>query len=158
MAEHQAFIRGEAVDFPLPLYFAIMSANDESIAPPGQDVLYLYCNVPVRPVAGWDAGKADYSARIMQSARRFFAGLDAEIGRIETTPQDFEREFGAPNGAYFHVDMIATRLGANRPAPGLGGYRTPIEGLYLASAGCHPSGGVCGWAGRNAALTAMGHV
>jgi hypothetical protein len=33
-------------------YFSIMSANDASIAPPGQDVLYLYGNVPVDPVGG----------------------------------------------------------------------------------------------------------
>jgi phytoene dehydrogenase-like protein len=155
MAEHKAFIRGDTVDFPLPLYFAIMSANDDTIAPEGQDVLYLYCNVPVQPQGGWEGSKRGYSDKIMTSARRFIGGMDAEIGRIETTPLDFERDFGAPNGAYFHVDMIATRLGANRPAPGLGGYKTPIAGLYLASAGCHPSGGVCGWAGRNAALTAL---
>jgi phytoene dehydrogenase-like protein len=155
LAEHRAFIRGESVEFPLPLYFAIMSANDETIAPEGQDVLYLYANVPVSPVGGWDECKSGYSDRIMANAKNYISGLDAEIGRVETTPKDFETGFGAPNGAYFHVDMIATRLGANRPAPGLGGYKTPIQGLYLASAGCHPSGGVCGWPGRNAALCAL---
>ena len=73
-------------------------------------------------------------------------------GRVN---RQFEDQFGAPNGAYFHVDMIPTRMLMNRPAPGLGGYKTPFEGLYLASAGSHPSGGVCGWAGRLAAETAL---
>jgi phytoene dehydrogenase-like protein len=47
------------------------------------------------------------------------------------------------------------RLGINRPARGLGGYRTPIKGLYLAGAGTHPGGGVSGWPGRLAAQTAL---
>jgi phytoene dehydrogenase-like protein len=153
--QHKACLRGEQVEFPPPVYFAIMSANDDSIAPRGQDVLYLYANVPVSPVGGWDACKPRYGDQIMRTIRQFVQGLDAEIGRIETSPRDFERQYGAPNGTYFHVDMIPTRMGMNRPAPDLGGYKTPFKGLYLAGAGSHPSGGVCGWPGRLAAQTAM---
>lgn len=157
MAQHKACLRGEPVPFAPPLYFAIMSANDDTVAPVGQDVLYLYVNVPVHPVGGWEACKQTYSEQIMANVQRYVHGLGAEIGRVETTPLDFEERFGAPNGAYFHVDMIPTRMGMNRPAPGLGGYKTPIDGLYLAGAGSHPSGGVCGWAGRLAAECAMKH-
>ena len=157
MAHHEIYKRGEQADFLPPLYFSIMTANDESIAPKGQDVFYLYVNVPTQPIGGWTPEcKQKYSAQIMTSVKRFVSGFDAEIGRIEHTPRDFEEGFGAPNGAYFHVDMLPTRMLMNRPAPGLGGYRTPFKGLYLASAGSHPSGGVCGWAGRLAAETAMG--
>lgn len=155
IAQHKACLRGEQVAFAPPIYFAIMSANDDSIAPKGQDVLYLYANVPVDPVGGWDACKQRYGEQIMTTVRQFVHGLDAEIGRIETSPKDFDHHFGAPKGTYFHVDMIPTRMGMNRPAPGLGGYRTPFKGLYLAGAGSHPSGGVCGWPGRLAAETAM---
>jgi phytoene dehydrogenase-like protein len=155
IAQHKACLRGEPVDFRLPLYFAIMSANDASIAPKGQDVFYLYVNTPIHPVGGWDANKAAYSTQIRKAVSFYVDGLDAEIGSIEHCPKDFEEQFGAPNGAYFHVDMIPTRMLMNRPAPGLGGYRTPFEGLYLAGAGSHPSGGVCGWPGRLAAETAM---
>jgi phytoene dehydrogenase-like protein len=38
-----------------------------------------------------------------------------------------------------------------RPVPGAAQYRTPLEGLFLCGAGCHPGGGVMGIAGRNAA-------
>ena len=41
-----------------------------------------------------------------------------------------------------------------RPAPGLGRAETPIEQLYLGSAGATPGGGVHGVCGRNAALAA----
>jgi phytoene dehydrogenase-like protein len=155
IAQHKAALRGENVDFRPPLYFVNLSANDASISPQGQDVFYLYVNTPIKPIGGWEAAKSAYSQQIRSAVGYYVDGLDLEIGSVEHCPQDFETQFGAPNGAYFHVDMIPTRMLMNRPAPGLGGYRTPFQGLYLASAGSHPSGGVCGWPGRLAAETAM---
>ena len=38
-----------------------------------------------------------------------------------------------------------------RPVPGAAQHRTPLPGLFLCGAGCHPGGGVMGTAGRNAA-------
>lgn len=155
LRQHEACKRGEPVNFQPPMYMSILSANDRSITPADGDVLYLYANVPVHPAGGWDGVKQNYSRQIMSSTRRFMDGLDSEIGRVETSPADFTRQFGAPRGCYFHVDMIVTRLGSNRPAPGLGGYRTPVEGLYLAGSGSHPSGGVCGLPGKHGAETAL---
>jgi phytoene dehydrogenase-like protein len=42
-----------------------------------------------------------------------------------------------------------------RPAQGLGGFRTPIGGLYLSGAGTHPTGGVCALPGKIAAQTLL---
>ncbi len=154
MAQLQAIKLGYNVEAP-PVYMAILSAVDPSIAPAGQDVLYVNSNVPVVPVDGWEANKAAYSAAIRRSAQRFLGGLEAEIGAVESTPADFEARFSTPRGCYFHIDMIPSRLGANRPAPGLGGYVTPIAGLYLTGAGTHPGGGVNGWPGRLAAERAL---
>jgi phytoene dehydrogenase-like protein len=54
--------------------------------------------------------------------------------------------------------MTPDRLYFRRPAPGLGGYGTPIDGLYLCGAGTHPGGGVMGACGRNAAgVVLRGH-
>jgi phytoene dehydrogenase-like protein len=155
IAQHQACLRGDPVEFRPPLYFVTLSANDAGLAPKGQDVFYLYVNTPIRPIGGWDAAKPTYSAQIRSAVRHYVDGLDAEIGSVEHSPKDFEEGFGAPNGAYFHVDMIVSRMLMHRPAPGLGGYKTPFDGLYLAGAGSHPSGGVCGWPGRLAAEQAM---
>ena len=147
---------GLSVEVP-PVYMAVLSAADPSIAPAGQDVLYLHSNVPADPVGGWQANKDLYVQTIMKSAQRFLGGLDAEIGRIVHTPTDFEDRFATPKGCYFHVDMTPMRLGVNRPARGLGGYTTPVEGYYLAGAGSHPGGTINGWCGRLAAREAIGH-
>jgi phytoene dehydrogenase-like protein len=160
LEEHIAALKatklGLAVENP-PVYMAVLSANDPSIAPLGQDVLYLHANVPADPVGGWAANKDVYTQTILESAQRYLDGLDAEIGRVVHSPKDFEDRFGTPKGCYFHVDMTPLRLGANRPARGLGGYATPIEGLYLAGAGSHPGGTVNGWCGRLAAFEAVKH-
>jgi phytoene dehydrogenase-like protein len=150
-----AMKRGDNVDYQPPVYMAILSASDSSIAPEGQDVVYLHSNVPARVNGGWEANKDGYATDIIDSSKRFWDGLDAEIGRMVNSPADFESRFSAPAGGYFHVDMLPTRLGMNRPAPGLGGFSTPVDGLYLAGAGTHPGGGVSGWPGRLAAKHAL---
>ena len=149
-----AMKRGVNVDTP-PVYMAILSAPDRSIASQHGDVLYLHSNVPAYPSNGWDANKDAYTEQIWKSSLRFLGGLETEIGRIVSTPQDLQNRFAAPAGAYFHVDMLVTRLGKNRPAHGLGGYDTPVRGLYQTGAGTHPTGGVVGWPGRLAAQHAL---
>jgi hypothetical protein len=146
---------GRTLD-PPPVYMAVLSAADDTIAPAGQDVLYLHSNVPADPVTGWDQPtKQHYTDLIVRSAERFIAGLDAEIGRVVHTRRDFEDRGSTANGSYFHVDMRPLRLGVNRPAKGLGGYATPVKALYLAGAGAHPGGTINGWCGRLSAQRAL---
>jgi phytoene dehydrogenase-like protein len=151
----QAIRTGESLQRP-PVYMAVLSANDPSLSPTGQDVVYLAANVPAQPRDGWEKSKAAVAEAIMGSVTQHLDGFDAEIGRIETSPADFGDQFATPNGSYFHVDMTPLRLAMNRPAPGLGGYRSPVRGYFHAGAGSHPGGGVSGWPGRLAAQTALG--
>ncbi|KQY58204.1 hypothetical protein ASD11_00600 [Aeromicrobium sp. Root495] len=153
VAQMNALRVGLNVEDP-PVYMAVLSAADPSIAPEGGDVLYLHSNVPLRPDGGWDTAKAAYDKQVFASAQRFL-DVEGEVGRVVTTPADFEARYAAPSGAFFHVDMLVNRLGKLRPAKGFGGYETPVEGLYLAGAAAHPSGGVTGWPGRLAAQHAM---
>ena len=146
---------GDSLDNP-PVYMAVLTANDTSLAPQGQEVVYLASNVPAQPRDDWDKTKPWFSEAIMRSVTAHLDGFDAEIGRIETSPADFGDQYATPNGSYFHVDMTPLRLAMNRPARGLGGYRSPVNGYYHAGAGSHPGGGVSGWPGRLAAETALG--
>lgn len=51
--------------------------------------------------------------------------------------------------------MSFDQLLAFRPAPGMAGYATPVQGLYLCGAGTHPGGGISGLPGRYAASAAL---
>ena len=63
-------------------------------------------------------------------------------------PQKIEQHFGITRGHIHHVDNafgFTDRVS----------YRTPVDGLYAASAGCHPAGSVMGAAGHNAAMRVL---
>lgn len=154
IAQLIAMKHGLNIEVP-PVYMAILSATDRTISSAEGDVLYLNSNAPAYPSNGWDLNKDAYTEQIWKSGLRFLDGLQTEIGRVVSTPLDLQTRFNAPAGAYFHVDMLVTRLGINRPARGLGGYDTPISGLFQTGAGAHPSGGVTGWPGRLAAQHAL---
>ena len=51
------------------------------------------------------------------------------IERQVLTPLDLERTLALTGGHHLHGDMSPDQLGPLRPAIGLGGYRTTIEGL-----------------------------
>jgi phytoene dehydrogenase-like protein len=67
------------------------------------------------------------------------------------TPPDLERELGLTEGNIYHGEMTLDQVFFMRPVPGWSSYRSPVQGLYLCSAGTHPGGGVTGNPGHNAA-------
>ena len=71
------------------------------------------------------------------------------------TNEDIADRTNATGGNITHVDMAMGRAGPMRPARGLGGYRTPIEGLFLSGAGTHPGGGITGAPGYNSARAVL---
>jgi phytoene dehydrogenase-like protein len=73
------------------------------------------------------------------------------LHRHVVSPLDLEEEYGMTGGNIFHGEMSVDQLFSLRPVPGWAKYRTPIRGLYLCGSGAHPSGGVMGAAGHNAA-------
>lgn len=66
-----------------------------------------------------------------------------------------DREYCNPTGCPNHIPMTRDFLLDKRPLPGWGPYRTPIQGLYHASASSHPGGQVTGIPGHNAAVRAL---
>jgi len=71
------------------------------------------------------------------------------------TAPDIEREFRITGGHWHHAELALDQFLMLRPVPGAAQYRTPLPGLFLCGAGCHPGGGVMGLAGRNAARQIM---
>lgn len=67
-------------------------------------------------------------------------------------PYDIEDRFGLPGGQWHGGELSVEQMLFLRPLPGIAQYQGPVPGLWLASAGCHPGGGVSGSAGWNAAL------
>jgi phytoene dehydrogenase-like protein len=130
------------------LWPVIPTALDPSQAPAGQDTLYLYVAVsPLEP-----ADKDALGNAIVETAALYYDDIEElEIGRQVLTNADIADLTHATGGNVTHVDMALGRAGAARPARGFGGFKTPVEGLYLSGAGTHPGGGITGAPGYNAA-------
>ena len=145
-----------------------MTTSDPTRSPAGTEAAWAYTHVPqkVRGDAGdggirgvWDdADTARAADRIEAEIERLAPGFRALVRAREVlTPVRLEAldanlVGGAINGGTARVRQQLFL----RPVPGLhGGVRTPVRGLFLASAGAHPGGGVHGAPGANAAHAAL---
>ncbi|MFE0858948.1 phytoene desaturase family protein [Streptomyces mutabilis] len=153
-------------DRPFSL-FGQMTTTDPSRSPSGTESAWAYTHVPhdIRSDAGdegitgnWDAQDRELMAdRVERQVERFAPGFRALIRarRILAPPtlqaMDANLEGGAINGGTtaMHQQLVF------RPVPGTGRPETPVAGLFLASAGAHPGGGVHGAPGANAARAAL---
>jgi phytoene dehydrogenase-like protein len=129
------------------------SLADPSLAPSGGCTLSaLVQYAPYRLKAGWEAGKPAFLKVVLETLERHAPGIGKSIVAAELmTPVDIEAEYNLPGGHWHHGELQADQLLVNRPTGAASGYGTPIEGLYLASAGAHPGGGISGLPGWNAA-------
>ncbi|MET9954039.1 NAD(P)/FAD-dependent oxidoreductase [Streptomyces sp. NPDC006339] len=145
-----------------------MTTADPSRSPAGTESAWGYTHVPqhIRADAGpdgiegrWDEREKEAIAdRVEAGVERLAPGFRAAVlARRVLAPPDLERRNPALIGGA--VNQGTTNLHQQlvfRPLPGTGRPRTPIRGLYLASATAHPGGGVHGAPGANAARAALG--
>ncbi len=126
---------------------------DPSLAPSGGCTLSaLVQYAPYRLKTGWEAGKPAFLKIVLETLERHAPGIGRSIVAADLmTPADIETEYNLPGGHWHHGELQADQLLVNRPTGAASGYATPIEGLYLASAGAHPGGGISGLPGWNAA-------
>ena len=129
------------------------SLTDPILAPEGGCTLSaLVQYAPYRLKAGWENGKPAFLKIILETLERHAPGIGKSIVAANLmTPVDIEAEYNLPGGHWHHGELQADQLLVNRPTGAASGYKTPIEGLYLASAGAHPGGGISGLPGWNAA-------
>ena len=152
----QACARGDVPDM-IPGLSQVTTAFDPAMAPAGHDTWWFWSGlVPAQPHESWDVVRDKITDRVVKDCAQYYEGLEElEIARRPLTPHDLEARFGAPDGNVYHVDPIVTRFGPLRPALGLGGYQTPVPGLFLSGSGTHPIAGINGMPGMNAAKTVL---
>jgi phytoene dehydrogenase-like protein len=135
------------------LEITIPTMNDPALAPTGMHVVSIIAQyAPYALKDGWDGQRQAFTAAILDALERVAPGLRAGLRHSELlTPRDLEREFRIDGGHWHHGELAFDQFFMVRPVPGAAQHRTPLPGLFLCGAGCHPGGGVMGTAGRNAA-------
>jgi phytoene dehydrogenase-like protein len=108
---------------------------------------------PAEIEGGWtyEARRA-FSDTLLSVLERYAPGLsDQMIGYELLTPADIEAQFGVSGGHWHHGEFALDQLLMMRPTYEAAQYRTPVTGLWLCGAGCHPGGDLTGIPGLNAA-------
>ena len=132
----------------------IPSLHDASLAPDGQHVLSVQVMyVPADLRGGWTEGaRSALIARVIDELERYAPGLGDLVLHAELlTPADLEQSHHVTGGHWHHTEFAVDQMLMMRPTYEAAQYRTPIQGLYLCGAGCHPGGGLMGGPGHNAA-------
>ena len=103
--------------------------------------------------ADLDAARAEMLVACMAQLEAHAPGIGALVEIAEMLmPYDIEARYGLPGGQWHAGELSVEQMLFLRPLPGIAQYQGPVPGLWLASAGCHPGGGISGSAGWNAAL------
>jgi phytoene dehydrogenase-like protein len=133
------------------------SLIDASRAPAGCHTLWAYSRVPSQLPGGWMQERESFADRIEQRIEGLAPGFRALIqARAIHAPPDLEAmdenlvggDLGGGSAHFDHQLFF-------RPLFPYFRYRTPVRGLYLASASAHPGAGVhgaCGWNAAHAAI------
>jgi phytoene dehydrogenase-like protein len=125
-----------------------LSVLDPSQAPSGQHTAYAWQVVPFAP--GDDPGQLDASKemlreRILEKWRQYAPNLteDNILGTYVHAPSDYASEIVN----MYRGDIMMGAIDGGQVMHNHFGYRTPIQGLYMAGSATHPNGGITGGAG-----------
>jgi phytoene dehydrogenase-like protein len=130
------------------------SLHDASVAPASQHVLSAHVMyAPYRLKGGWDQQARDaFCERVIDIIARYAPGIRELILHQELlTPADLERTYRVTGGHWHHTEFALDQALMMRPTYEAAQYSTPLRGLYLCGAGCHPGGDLTGSPGHNAA-------
>jgi phytoene dehydrogenase-like protein len=148
-----------AGEMPANPYLVIgqQSLLDPSRAPADGHTLWAYSRVPPQWPGGWAGAREIFADRVEKRIVGLAPGFRKLIrARAIFAPCDLER---------MNENLVGGDLGGGsahfshqlfwRPAFPYFRYRTPVRGVYLASASAHPGAGVHGACGFNAAQIAL---
>jgi phytoene desaturase len=125
------------------LYIHRPTASDTSLAPDGCDGFYVLSPVPHQGSGvDWEAEGERYRAKIAAALEaRLLPGLSNAIVTSKfVTPQTFQTQFRAHQGAAFGLEALLTQSAWFRPH----NRADAVKNLYLVGAGTHPGAGVPG--------------
>jgi phytoene dehydrogenase-like protein len=153
-SKYGEFSAAPAIEITLP------TVNDPTLAPEGKHVLSAVVQyAPYGLKKGWDGERRQFSDLVIDTMEQYAPGLRKSVTAVQLlAPPDIEREFRITGGHWHHTELALDQFFMMRPVPGAAQYQTPVDGLYLCGAGCHPGGGVMGTAGRNAARQVLGQA
>jgi phytoene dehydrogenase-like protein len=144
---------GECAAQPV-MEITLPSLRNASLAPAGHHVLSAHLMyAPYRLEGGWnEAARASLRESAIETLARYAPGIREQIVQSELlTPADLEQYFNVTGGHWHHTEFALDQALMMRPTYEAAQYRTPLPGLYLCGAGCHPGGDLTGGPGHNAA-------
>ena len=153
LAAVAAAAAGELPERPFML-LGQQTIADPSRAPAGRHTAWAYTRAAQS--IDWAAAAPRLVERMEAQVERFAPGFrDLILARHVLAPADLQRRNanlvgGDTGGGSYSLDQLVLR-----PVPALVPYRTPLPGLYIASAATFPGGGVHGVPGRAAARVAL---
>lgn len=149
-ASENSITRGILSDSPYVLV-SQPSIFDPSRAPLGRHTLWAYTHVPAD-------SSADRTEAITRQIERFAPGFrDVVLAASSRTPVQIQHENPNYPGGDISAGIPDLRQLIRRPVLSGDPWRTPLAGVYLASASVTPGPGVHGLAGWYAALSALRH-
>ena len=143
---------GDCSEHPV-FEITVPSLSDSSLAPEGHHVMSVnVAYLPFELKGGWADNRSAIVRHLLAELASYAPEIESQVTDREfLSPADIEREYGAVRGHWHHGELAIHQSFMLRPLYGAAQYDTPVERLYLCSAGCHPGGGVTGLPGRNAA-------
>ncbi|OBI51774.1 dehydrogenase [Mycobacterium kyorinense] len=132
----------------------IPSCLDSGLAPPGKHAASAFAYAfPVEASRDQHGHlKNEMAHRVVDKITRYAPNFkDIVLRHITFAPYHMQTMFGAPAGDFCHGLLHPDLMGPNRPGPkGFLDLPLPIDGLYLAGAGCHGGPGITFTPGYNA--------
>ena len=152
------YLKGNPASDP-PIVSMSFSAVDDTLAPPGGEVLWLWGQYFPYELSGgksWDSIGDQVAESILDAFEKYAPGTrDKIVGQLFQHPLWLERELGLYRGNVMHLEMGMDQMFMMRPSVDMSGYKSHIKNLYLTGASTHPGGGIMGASGRNAARVIM---